>query len=117
MNVIAVVIEILLGLAFLMSGLSKVTGSKMQVEGFVKYGYPQWFRIVTGLLQIIGAAGMIMGIWNEDIGAWAGIGLGVIMLGAVLTHVRIKDPVGAMIAPLVLMLLAVAVTVIHSSVL
>jgi putative oxidoreductase len=115
MNTVAVILEILLGLLFIMSGFSKVAGVKMQVDSFTKLGYPQWFRVLIGLLQIIGAAGFIIGIWTQSIGAWAGIGIGIIMLGAVVTHIRAKDPVGAVSVPFVLMVLALAVTFIHSS--
>ena len=52
----AIIIECLLALMFLVGGLSKTLGSKAQAEGFKKFGLPQWFRVVTGLMQLIGVA-------------------------------------------------------------
>lgn len=102
----------ILGVLFLMAGIMKF-GSKQQVEGFKKYGYPQWFRIVTGIVEVIGAAAVITGIWYPVIATLAGLWLGITMLGAFVTHIRIKDPARMMGTSVVLLLLAVAVSALN----
>jgi uncharacterized membrane protein YphA (DoxX/SURF4 family) len=103
MHVFSIVLQILLGLAFLMSGFSKISGSKMQVDAFDHLRLPQWFRVVTGLVQLIGVVGLIVGIWVEGLAFWAGLWFAVIMFFALMAHIRVKDPVKALIAPFVLM--------------
>jgi len=91
MTILAWVLEGLLGLMFIMAGLGKITGSKMHVEGFNKWGYPQWFRVVTGVIELGAAILLIVGFWN---GTAAIIGAAILVavgIGGVITHVRIKD--------------------------
>ncbi len=41
---------------FLFAGFGKVTGINMHVEAFNHLGLPQWFRVVTGIVELAGAA-------------------------------------------------------------
>lgn len=94
-----------MGLVFLMTGLSKVTGNKMQVQIFDHLRLPQWFRFITGLVQLVGVAGLIIGIWEEKLVLWAGLWLAITMFFGMLAHVRIKDPAKSLIAPFGLMVI------------
>jgi putative oxidoreductase len=91
MAILLIVLQSLLVLMFLMAGFSKVSGNKMQVEGFNKYGFPQWFRVVTGIVELVGAAALIVGYWEQNWTAVGSIILGITCIGGILTHVRIKD--------------------------
>lgn len=91
MDILVIVLQSLLALAFLMAGLGKITGSKMHVEGFKKWGLPQWFRVVTGFVELVGAAALIVGFWEQSWTAAGAIVIGVTAIGGILTHVRIKD--------------------------
>lgn len=53
MHITFIVLQAILGLMFLMAGLMKL-GAKQRVEMFQHYGYPQWFRVVTGIVEIVG---------------------------------------------------------------
>jgi putative oxidoreductase len=91
MAILSIVLQSLLALMFLMAGFSKLSGNKMQVEGFKKYGFPQWFRVVTGIVEFVGAAALIVGYWDKN---WTAVGsliLGITSIGGIITHVRIKD--------------------------
>ena len=66
MSVLSIVLQVILGLGFLMFGLMKF-GSKQMVEGFKHYGYPGAFRVFTGLIEVIAAGLVIAGIWNEGL--------------------------------------------------
>ncbi|MEE4454884.1 DoxX family protein [Novosphingobium resinovorum] len=48
------VIRILLALAFLAAGGAKVAGAPPMVAIFEQIGAGQWFRFVTGILEIVG---------------------------------------------------------------
>lgn len=49
------VLRVLLGLAFLTIGAAKLTGTLNTVETFAAIGWGQWFRYLTGVLDLIGA--------------------------------------------------------------
>lgn len=112
MHVTAIVLQVILGLAFLMAGFTKF-GTKQQVQAFQHYGYSQGFRIFTGLVEIVTAAGLIAGIWQPAVATLAGILLGVTMLGAVITHIRVKDPGKVLSMPILFLVLAVAVPMLN----
>jgi putative oxidoreductase len=91
MDILAIVLQSLLALMFLMAGLGKVTGSKMHVEAFNHWRLPQWFRVVTGIVELVGAAALIFGFWEHSWAAAGALLLGVTAIGGVLTHIRVKD--------------------------
>ena len=91
MDIAAFVLQGLLALMFLMAGLGKISGSKMHVENFKTWGLPQWFRVVTGIVEFVGAAAIIIGYWEYSWAAAGALLLGVTAIGGVLTHVRVKD--------------------------
>jgi uncharacterized membrane protein YphA (DoxX/SURF4 family) len=76
---------------FLMAGSAKLAGAKMHVEMFQKWGLPQWFRTVTGLVELLGAAAMIIGIWQPSWAAAGALWLGITSFVGILVHVRVKD--------------------------
>jgi putative oxidoreductase len=109
------IIECLLALMFLVGGLSKTLGSKAQVEGFKKFRLPQWFRVITGLMELLGVAALVIGLWEVSWAAWAGIWFGIMMLCAVAVHLRTKDPFSKFLPAIIMMILAVSVTLLHAS--
>lgn len=91
MDIFTTVVQSLLALAFLLAGLSKIAGFKVHVEGFKKWGLPQWFRVVTGLVEVVGAAALIIGFWEPSWIAAGALLLGITAIGGILTHIRVKD--------------------------
>jgi uncharacterized membrane protein YphA (DoxX/SURF4 family) len=76
-----------LGLAamFVMPGLAKLSGDPQMIQVYNAIGVGQWFRYVTGIIEI-GSAALLL------IPALAGVGgllLACTMIGAVLTHLFI----------------------------
>lgn len=81
-EVILWIIALLLALVCLRSGLLKVTGNVFWVRDFHRWDYPDWFRIVVGVAELISMALLL-------IPRFAAYGAGlfaVVMLGAVFTH-------------------------------
>jgi uncharacterized membrane protein YkgB len=60
------------------------------VAEFERYGMPE-FRTVTGALQVLAAAGLIVGLWFPKLGALAAIGLTLQMLVGITVRIRIED--------------------------
>ncbi|WP_276357620.1 DoxX family protein [Cohnella caldifontis] len=114
MHILSIVIQswLLLWIAF--QGGSKIAGAKQQVELFESIRLPQWFRVVTGIVQLIGAAALVVGYWYPGTAAWAGVWLGVTMAIAILSHIRVKHPVGKTAPAIVTLALAVAVLLLFA---
>lgn len=115
MNVIAGILQILLGLAFIGAGGSKIAGVQMQVENFDRWRLPQSFRPVVGTVEIIGAIGMLVGLFVPVIGLLAAVWLSAAMVGALVTHTRIKDKLSNFVPPALLLTLSVIVLILRAS--
>lgn len=112
MYILSTVIQGILGLGFIMFGLSKFN-SKM-VEEFKRYRLPQWFRIITGIVELVGAGLLISGVWNANHAALGALILAGTMLGAILTHiVRVGDPVSKAFPSIVLFFLTLIVLLLN----
>ncbi|WP_088034981.1 DoxX family protein [Evansella clarkii] len=97
------IIQILLALMFVMAGLPKFA-SKQQIEAFETYGYPQWFRIFTGVVEIVIGLLLIIGIWIHQLAAIGGFLVIATMIGAMFTHIKFKDSFKNMVLPIVLLI-------------
>lgn len=104
-----------LGLVGLGVGGAKVTHREDQVEDFQRFGYPQWFRIVTGLVEIGAGIGLLVGLrWRPGLAWVGGLLLGGVTLGAVVTHVRTGDPPSRTAIPASLFLLTAGLLTLRS---
>jgi uncharacterized membrane protein YphA (DoxX/SURF4 family) len=111
MSIPIIIVQVVLGLLFLVIGSMTVAGMKMFVENFRRFGYPQWFRIVTGSLEVLGGIGLLIGTRLPWFAALASAGLTLVMLGAVLTQLRTRDPLKKTALAIVLGVLAIVVAV------
>ena len=58
------VLRVLLGLLFLLVGGAKLTATLQTVEFFTAIGWGQWFRYLTGVLDVIGAVLLFVPRWS-----------------------------------------------------
>ena len=70
---------------FLLAGVLKLAGVQMEVDMFATIGIGQWFRYVTGLLEVGGAVGLFV----PAVANYAALLLATVMLGAITTHLFI----------------------------
>ncbi|WP_338472591.1 DoxX family protein [Niallia sp. XMNu-256] len=115
MSILSIILQVLLALIFSMTGFMSVSGNKQQIEQFEHLNLPQWFRIVTGLVQLIGAVGLVIGIWYPSIAALAGLWSAMTMLGGFATHIKAKDPISKALPALILAMIAIIITLINLS--
>jgi uncharacterized membrane protein YphA (DoxX/SURF4 family) len=78
-------LQVLAALAFLAAGGSKLAGSPMMVAEFEKIGMGQWFRYVTGLLEITGAIAVVV----PKTAFYGAALLATVMIGALIAHVAV----------------------------
>jgi putative oxidoreductase len=99
-NIALWVLQALLALAFVGAASGKLLGKPEMVALFEAVGVGQWFRYLTGLMELTGAL-LIVVPRTKFFGAAL---LSVVMVGAVLTHVFILH--SAPTAPAILLVLA-----------
>lgn len=88
--------------AFTFSAFGKLSSQQMQVDSFAHLRLPQWFRYVTGIIQMFGVILLITGFWDGIFLLAGSLLLGMVMVGAVIFHVRTGDP-AAKFAPAVVL--------------
>ena len=94
------------------SGIWQSKRFKMHIENFSKWGYPNWFRFVTGIVEFVGALLLIVGYWN-DMSALVGAAVFVAVgIGGVITHFRVKDTMKDTALILILGILALVLLII-----
>lgn len=77
-------------LFFLLYGLQCFISNKMVLE-FERFGLPDSQRVLTGVLQLLGSAGLMVGLFLPIIGLLASGGLAIMMLVAFIVRIKIRD--------------------------
>jgi uncharacterized membrane protein YphA (DoxX/SURF4 family) len=90
--------QIALAGMFLLSGGLKLTGAPQLVALFDSIGIGQWFRYVTGSIEVVSAVALLVPSWA----AFGAVLLIPTMVGAVATHLFI---VGGSAAPATILLI------------
>lgn len=116
MAILSIILQVLLGLGFLLFGYKKFTSEEMK-QGFKHFGYSDSFRIFTGLFEIISGIVIVVGIWIEPLAPIGGGMVVVTMIGAIMTHIKMKDQLKNMMMPILLLVLGAIVTTLNWSVL
>jgi hypothetical protein len=71
-------------------------------DEFERFGVAK-FRLLTGILEILGAIGTLIGLLWTPLFIFSTLGLGTLMLLGVITRIRVKDPVSQMLPAFILM--------------
>ena len=82
---------------FLMAGVSKLAGVPMMVQMFGVIGMGQWFRYVTGTIEVVSAVLLLI----PSIASYGAAALAVTMIGAIITLLFIVG--GSPAVPIVLL--------------
>ena len=106
MSIALVVVATLLGLVATVSGMGKLRRMPQVVETMHAVGVKDNQIPMLAALELLGAAGLLIGIWLPFIGTLAALGLTLYFLGAVFAHVRAKAPFSDAIPALGLMVLS-----------
>lgn len=95
----------LLAALFLMAGGSKLAGAEQHVKGFAHWGYPDWFRLVVGTVEVTSAVLLLI----PRIAFFGAAALALVMTGATYTHLFRATGEGGMAAFTVLLLALAAI--------
>ncbi len=97
------ILIIISGLSFLIYGIAYFTSPHMKSE-FVRFGLAK-FGILTAILEILGAIGLLVGLLNNFVLLIASGGLAILMFFGFLTRLRVKDSFWVSLPAIVYMLL------------
>jgi putative oxidoreductase len=81
--------------AFLAAGFAKLAGAPFMVDLFAQIGIGQWFRVLTGAVEVTGAVVLLV----PGLASIGALWLGATMVGAVATHLFVlhTSPVPAIV--------------------
>ncbi|MEW1718992.1 DoxX family protein [Streptomyces sp. NPDC093109] len=113
MFIATVILSALLAVVYAAAGSSKLPDRPKNTEMAAHIGLPPGRLRVIGLLEIAAAAGLLIGLFWAPLGAAAAAGLVLLMAGAFIGHIRVKDPVKAMAPALTLGILAAVTFVLR----
>lgn len=108
-----VVLSVLLAAVFAPLGVFKLVNHPKASEAAEHVGISLTLSRTIGVLELVGAAGLLIGLIWAPLGAAAAIGLAVLLLGATAAHFRVHDPVRVASFPFFLFLLSVATLFLH----
>jgi putative oxidoreductase len=77
------VLQVVVAAAFFAAGAAKLADVPFMIQIFDQIGVGQWFRIVTGVVEIVGALALVY----PGIAAIGGLWLGFTMVCAVAIHI------------------------------
>jgi uncharacterized membrane protein YphA (DoxX/SURF4 family) len=84
---------------FLMAGWPKLAGAPEMVQTFEAIGVGQWFRYLTGTIEVVSAIALLI----PSLALYGALALAATMVGAVFTHLVI---VGGSPVPAIVLLVA-----------
>jgi putative oxidoreductase len=91
------ILQIAVAALFLFAGTAKLTGDPMMVQLFALIGAGQWFRYVTGTIEVIGATLLLI----PRLALFGALAIAVTMVGAIITHLFVVG--GNPVLPVVLL--------------
>lgn len=100
MEIMIGVVQMLIALGILNVWLVRATkdtswrggAARTLAQEFEVYGLPAWFMRLVGALKVTTALLLILGLWIPAVTRPAAMALAVMMLGAVVMHFRVNDP-------------------------
>jgi putative oxidoreductase len=105
-NILAWILAVFLAIVFTFAGGVKLIGTRAMVQEFAQIGIGQWFRYVTGLLEVTGAIGLLVPKYR----IWAALQIAAVMAGATAVNIVILHlpPLARVTAILMTLALALA---------
>lgn len=103
LNIVLWTLQVLVALAFIAAGSGKLLGSADMIALFDAVGVGQWFRYVTGFLEVVGA--LLLLVPGKT--AFGAVLLACVMAGAVMAHLTVLTAPAT--SALVLLVLAVLI--------
>lgn len=83
------------------------------VQEFQQYGLPDWLRDLVGILKMTFSLMLLIGIEREPFAVAGGLGIVLLMAAALITHLRVKNPIFKMLPALTLLIFSMVIAWIN----
>lgn len=113
MHIISIILTVLLILIFGFTGIVKVLGLQKFKDNFTHLHLPQWFRFVTGILEVIAVICLVIGFWQKSFLLMGSLLLVCVGIGGAIAHARMKHGANDILVIAILAVLALCVFVIN----
>jgi hypothetical protein len=98
-----IVLTYLTGIIFIFYGYLVILSNHMRTD-FERFGIAK-FRLLTGALELLGGLGLIIGVHYNLLLIFSSAGLSLLMTMGVITRIRVKDSLIAILPAFTLMLI------------
>ena len=85
-------------------------------EEFNNYGLPIWSFYIIGFLKINLAILLLLGIWFDQLNLLSSIIMSILMIGSIIMHLKIKDPIRKSIPAVCILFLLITLIIQHSNI-
>lgn len=96
-------LQITTAFIFLFAGTKKLMADPQMVAVFAKVGVGQWFRVLTGAMEVAGGTALLL----PRLAAAAGVMLAIVMVGATIAHLTMLG--GSPVLAIILLLASLAI--------
>lgn len=120
MDYLIIALKLIVGLGILNVWLlrrSKATAyrgrdAKTLREEFATYGLPFGFMCVIGVLKVGLALALLASIWMKDWAQPAALGMGALMFGAFVMHLKVRDPISKALPSIAVLAMCLAIALL-----
>lgn len=112
-GILVVVLTLLLAAVILAAAVPKVVGQAQMRERMAHLGVSPARAQMIGGLELLAVAGLLLGLLWWPIAVAAAVGLTLLLIGAASYHARAKDPIPAVLVPVVFAVAAAVLAVLH----
>ena len=110
-----IILAAILGLMTIFSAYGKLSMMENVVEMLNHVGLNERQIRLHGTIEILGALGLLVGIWVPILGSLAALGFVFYFMGAVIAHIRVRDSIKDMGPAILLTVISVVVAVLEFS--
>ncbi len=86
--------------------------SENMKQEFEAYGLPQWSMIVVGAAKVILAFTLLASIHYKQLELIGAYGMAILMVGAIIMHLKIKDPIQKSLPAFIFLILSLALVLL-----
>lgn len=102
-KIMQVFLIIISAIAFIIYGLLCLKTNHMEIE-FKRYGIPQ-YRKLTGILELMGGTGLLLGLYEIHLLMMSSAGLALLMFLGLIVRLKNRDPLIEILPAFILMIL------------
>lgn len=73
---------------------------------FAAYGLPEWMFYTVGVLKLIAAGALLLGIFFPVLVGPGAVVMVILMLGALVMHIKVKDPISKSLPASIMLLMS-----------